>query len=64
MKKRMKQYDSRDVVKIYGSIWNDNTRTVANALNINADILKQVIDRLDILEVGIDAKLREVGESS
>ena len=54
-----KRYDSRDVVTISGTIWNDNTRTVAEATNINAQILKQVIDRLDLIETWCVSKARE-----
>ena len=45
-----KKYSKDDVVTISGTIWNDNTRTVANAVNINADILKNVLSRLEELE--------------
>lgn len=41
---------SNDVVTICGSIWNDNIRTVANAVNYNAQILKNALDRIAELE--------------
>lgn len=36
--------------KISGSIRNYDTRTVAEAVNINADVLREVIERLEKLE--------------
>ena len=39
-----------DVVTISGSIWNDDTRTVANAVNYNAQILKDALNRVVELE--------------
>lgn len=38
------------VGKISGSIRNYDTRTVAEAVNINADVLREVIERLEKLE--------------
>ena len=46
--------NSNDVVTISGSIWNDNTRTAANAVNINAQILKDALDRIAALEKHIN----------
>ena len=43
-----------DVVTISGRIWNDDTRTVANAVNINARILKDALNRIVELEKRID----------
>jgi len=43
-----------DVVTISGRIWNDDTRTVANAVNYNAQILKDALDRIVELEKRID----------
>jgi len=43
-----------DVVTIRGNIWNDNTRTVANAVNYNAQILKDALNRIVELEKRID----------
>ena len=40
MSKKWVNTTAKDVVTISGSIWNDNTRTVANAVNYNAQILK------------------------
>lgn len=45
-----KKITSKDVVTISGSIWNDSTRAVANAVNYNAQILKNVLDRIAELE--------------
>lgn len=39
-----------DVVILRGHIWNDSTRTVANALNYNAQILKDALNRIAELE--------------
>lgn len=39
-----------DVVTLRGYIWNDSTRTVANALNYNAQILKDALNRIAELE--------------
>jgi hypothetical protein len=52
----MKKYNRGDVVKIVGTMYGDANTTNAQAININAEILKQVLDRLDILEVGIEAR--------
>lgn len=38
------------ISKISGSIRNDDTRTVAIAVNINADVLREVVERLEKLE--------------
>lgn len=38
------------ISKISGSIRNYDTRTVAEAVNINADVLTEVIERLEKLE--------------
>ncbi len=38
------------ISKISGSIRNYDTRTVAEAVNINADVLREVIERLEELE--------------
>lgn len=43
-----------DVVTISGRIWNDDTRTVANAVNYNAQILKDALNRIVELEKRID----------
>lgn len=45
-----------DVVTISGSIWNDDTRTVANAVNYNAQILKDTLNRIAELEKAIKLK--------
>lgn len=45
-----KKITSKDVAILEGSIWNDNTRTVANAVNYNAQILKNVLDRIVEIE--------------
>lgn len=45
-----KKNTSKDVVTIHGSMWNYNTRLVANAVNYNAQILKNALDRIAELE--------------
>lgn len=49
-KKNWTNSTAKDVVTIGGSIWNDDTRTVANALNYNAQILKDALNRIAELE--------------
>ncbi len=46
----MSKKTSRDVAILSGCIWNNNTRLVANAVNYNAQILKNVLDRVAELE--------------
>lgn len=41
----------RNVASIEGHIWNDNTRTVAIAVNKNAEVLKDLIKRVEKLEL-------------
>lgn len=53
-KKKWVNQTANDVVTISGSIWNDNTRTVANAVNYNAQILKDALNRIVELEKRID----------
>ena len=48
-----------DVVTISGRIWNDDTRTVANALNYNAQILKDALNRIAELEKIIKSEGKE-----
>ena len=50
-----------DVVTIRGKIWDDDTRTVANALNYNAQILKDVLNRIAELEKTIKLKAESEG---
>jgi len=45
---------SKDVVTISGSIWNDDTRTVVETVNYNAQILKDALNRVAELEKQID----------
>ena len=45
-----------DVVTISGFIWNDTTRTVADAVNYNAQILKDALNRIAELEKAIKLK--------
>lgn len=45
-----------DVVTISGTIWNDDTRTVANAVNYNAQILKDALNRIAELEKTIKSQ--------
>ena len=54
MRKKWVNQTADDVVTISGSIWNDNTRTVANAVNYNAQILKDALNRIAELEKRID----------
>ena len=54
MKNGVKTAD--DVVTLSGNIWNDNTRTVANAVNYNAQILKDALNRIAELEKTIKLK--------
>jgi len=54
MRKKWVNQTADDVVTISGSIWNDNTRTVANAVNYNAQILKDALNRIVELEKRID----------
>ena len=54
MSKKLVKTTAKDVVTISGSIWNDNTRTVANAVNYNAQILKDVLNRIADLEKAIE----------
>ena len=44
-----------DVMTISGTIWNDDTRIVANAVNYNAQILKDALNRIVELEKRIDS---------
>jgi len=56
-KQMSKKKTANDVVTISGSIWNDNTRTVANAVNYNAQILKDALNRIAELEKAIKLKV-------
>ena len=49
-KKKWVNQTADDVVTISGSIWNNDTRTVANAVNYNAQILKDALNRIAELE--------------
>ena len=62
MSKKWVNSTSKDVVTISGTIWNDNTRTVANALNYNAQILKDALNRIAELEKAIKLKTESEGE--
>lgn len=53
MSKKWVNTTAKDVVTISGSIWDDSTRTVANAVNYNAQILKDVLNRIAELERAI-----------
>lgn len=52
---------ANDVVTISGTIQNDTVRLIANAVNFNAQILKDVLNRLADLEKASKAKAE--GES-
>ena len=56
MKKEWVNTNAKDVVTINGSIWNDDTRTVAKAVNYNAQILKDALNRIAELEKVIKQK--------
>ena len=56
-KKRWVNTTANDVVVISGSIWNNDTRTVANAVNYNAQILKDALNRIAELEKIIKLKV-------
>ena len=60
MSKKWVNTTAKDVVTINGSIWNDNTRTVANAVNYNAQILKDALNRIAELEKAIEPQESEV----
>ena len=50
MSKKWENTTAKDVVTISGNIWNDSVRTVANAVNYNAQILKDALNRIAELE--------------
>lgn len=52
----MKNTNADDVVTIDGYIWNNDTRTVANAVNYNAQILMDALNRIAKLEKDIKSK--------
>jgi hypothetical protein len=54
MSRKFVNQTADDVVTISGTIWNDNTRVVANAVNYNAQILKDALNRIVELEKRID----------
>lgn len=56
-KKKWVNTTANDVVVISGSIWNNDTRTVANAVNYNAQILKDALNRIAELEKTIKLKV-------
>ena len=60
-KKKWVNQTADDVVTLRGSIWNDDTRTVANTVNYNAQILKDALNRIAELEkaVKINAESEE-----
>jgi len=57
-KKKWVNATAKDIVTISGSIWNDDTRTVANAVNYNAQILKDALNRIAELEKAIKLKVK------
>ena len=61
MSKKWVNATAKDVVTIRGSIWNDTTRTVANAVNYNAQILKDALNRIAELEKAIKSKAESEG---
>ena len=56
MSKKWVNTTADDVVTISGYIWKDDTRTVANAVNYNAQILKDALNRIAELEKAIKPK--------
>ena len=52
----MRNTNADDVVTIDGYIWNNDTRTVANAVNYNAQILMDALNRIAKLEKDIKSK--------
>lgn len=52
---------AKDVVTISGCIWDDDTRTVANTVNRNAEILKDALDRIAELEATIKSQVEREG---
>lgn len=56
MSKKWVNQTADDVVTISGRVWNDNTRTIANAVNYNAQILKDALNRIVKLEKIIKLK--------
>lgn len=61
---KLKNTTAKDVVTISGSIWNDDTRTVANAVNYNAQILKDALNRIAELEKDIKLKAESKPQES
>ena len=55
-KKEFVNQTADDVVTVCGTIWNDNTRTVASAVNHNAQILMDALNRIAELEKAIKLK--------
>ena len=49
-KKKWVNQTADDVVTIHGTIWDDDTETVAKAVNYNAQILKDALNRITKLE--------------
>lgn len=45
-----KKKTSKDVVTVSGTVWNHNIRTIGSAMNYNAQILKNALDRIAELE--------------
>ena len=58
-KRKWENQTANDVVTLSGCIWNDDTRTVANAVNYNAQILKDALNRIAELEKYISGKEKE-----
>lgn len=54
MSKKWTNTTAKDVVTISGSIWNDNVRTIAEAVNYNAQILKDALNRIEELEKQVE----------
>lgn len=52
----------KNVASIEGRIWNDDTRIVAMAVNKNAEVLKDLIKRVEKLELSKTDCEEERGE--
>ncbi len=55
----MNKYNRRHVLTVNRPYTDSGSATLANVVNVNAEILKEVLDRLDILEVGTKYRVLE-----
>ncbi len=61
MERKWVNTTAKDVVTLSGFTRNDDTRTVANAVNYNAQILKDALNRIAELEKAIKPKAESEG---